>query len=67
MTTLTAIRFKDMVELSYPNNNVFAILPYSKGKEEIIIKGIYKTIKKEVDKNCQFNEEVVKLYYHECR
>ena len=67
MTTLTTIRFKDMVELSYPNNNTIAILPYSNGKEEIIIKGIYEIIRKEMDKNCQFNEQVVQMNYSECR
>ncbi len=67
MATLTVIRFKDMIELLYPNNDIIAVLPYSNGREEIIIKGIYKTIRKEIDKNCQFAEEVVEIYYQECR
>ena len=67
MTTLTAIRFKDMIELLYPNNDIIAVLPYSNGKEEIIIKGIYKTIREETDENCQFTEEAVEIYYLEYR
>ncbi len=67
MATLTAIKFNDTIELLYPNNNPLAILPYNNGKEEVIIKGIYETIKKKRDKNCQFNEEVIEYNYHECK
>jgi len=67
MDRLTAVRFKDMIELLYPDNNTIAVLPHSNGKEEIIIKGIYKTIREKIDENCQFTKQTVKLNYGECR
>ena len=66
LNLFSVLRFKDVIEINYPNINILAVLPYN-GKEEIIIKKIYKTIKKEIDKNCHFNEEVIKFYYSECR
>lgn len=44
LNLFSVLRFKDVIEINYPNINILAVLPYN-GKEEIIIKKIYKTIK----------------------
>lgn len=66
LNLFSVLCFNDMIEINYPNSNVFAVLPYN-GKERFIVKELYKEILKKENFYCKYNKKIIKMKYGDCR
>ncbi len=66
LNLFSVLRFNDMIEINYPNNDVLAVLPCN-GKEKFAIKTLYKEVLKKENSYCKYNEEIIKMEYGDCR